>query len=937
MITRKSKIIFSAIALLVLAGAIGVGAYHVFAVATNQAGVGYGAIGMDSSFNVSVGSSSPAGIARFVVNASSGASTYTLKALSSTGASLFSVDNSGNVVTAGSLTAGSFVGNLSGTVTAGNISSGAFGANTGGGIYSFPSNIGISGDTTPAQTGLLSLGYSVTNGYAWIQSFNSKPLTLNPVGNNVGIGTTNPTTALAVVGNVSSTGLCLSGVCNTTWPTSGVSSIFGRTGAVTAASGDYTVAQVTGAAPLASPTFTGSVTIVNGSLGVGMSSVPNGQMSIAGSNTTGVGPALWLYNTTGASNVGAAAEIAFSTDGSTDNTPNASIMVVQNGISGGSADTVFDNWNGGTNVETMRIRSNGNVGIGTTAPAQKLSVAGTIQSTSGGIMFPDGTTQTTAASGSTVVTAGNVSAGTFGSNTGGGNYAFSGNVGIGATTASVKLVVSGAANASSPTLGSAAVGESALLSNNGLYGLYSGVSNDGDVWMQAQRNDAGTSVYNILLNPNGGNVGIGTTGPSGKLDVYADNIASATAGDITLEHPTSGGASSIIFPSRSNYGSDYGFITYYDENTTYAYWGTSAENSALVIGSQNDGMNSVSDVVALQGDAADVIGTAAYPSTMIVNAANNVGIGTTAPGQKLDVAGGYIRSDTGYCIGGSCITGWPSGAVTSVFGRSGAVVAASGDYSVAQVTGAAPLASPSFTGTLALPATYGGASFTDGGGDAASYSADTIELSSWQGLGMYNPTSGGAYTNQISGFYDFRNGFWDTKAYPRVNGTAINSIFAPLANPTFTGNLTVAGNLSVGNKITATTFDPVYTIGGTNYATYLPGMTGVKEETAGTLDLQRNSDGSYSSTINFASEPTGGDLWLFAKATDMPGAMSQLVVSLTPSFSGNVWYEKNAALGTLTIHGSAAGEVSYNLTAPRFDASQWTNIGDPNAKGLLVK
>ena len=38
----------------------------------------------------------------------------------------------------------------------------------------------------------------------------------------------------------------------------GVSSAFGRTGAVVATSGDYTVAQVTGAAPLASPTFTGT-------------------------------------------------------------------------------------------------------------------------------------------------------------------------------------------------------------------------------------------------------------------------------------------------------------------------------------------------------------------------------------------------------------------------------------------------------------------------------------------------------------------------------------------------------------------------------------------------------------------------------------------------------------------------------------------------------
>ncbi|HYW37161.1 MAG TPA: hypothetical protein VE957_03530, partial [Terriglobales bacterium] len=50
--------------------------------------------------------------------------------------------------------------------------------------------------------------------------------------------------------------------------------------------------------------------------------------------------------------------------------------------------------------------------------------------------------------------------------------------------------------------------------------------------------------------------------------------------------------------------------------------------------------------------------------------------------------------------GASCM---PAGAVASVFGRTGAVVAASGDYSVSQITGAAPLASPTFTGTPVAP------------------------------------------------------------------------------------------------------------------------------------------------------------------------------------------------------------------------------------------
>ena len=45
-----------------------------------------------------------------------------------------------------------------------------------------------------------------------------------------------------------------------------------------------------------------------------------------------------------------------------------------------------------------------------------------------------------------------------------------------------------------------------------------------------------------------------------------------------------------------------------------------------------------------------------------------------------------------------------SAAVDSVFGRIGAVVAASGDYTAAQVTGAATLASPTFTGTVTVPA-----------------------------------------------------------------------------------------------------------------------------------------------------------------------------------------------------------------------------------------
>ena len=42
-----------------------------------------------------------------------------------------------------------------------------------------------------------------------------------------------------------------------------------------------------------------------------------------------------------------------------------------------------------------------------------------------------------------------------------------------------------------------------------------------------------------------------------------------------------------------------------------------------------------------------------------------LGIGTASAGMALDVVGGSIRSDTGFCIAASCITSWPKGVTAS--------------------------------------------------------------------------------------------------------------------------------------------------------------------------------------------------------------------------------------------------------------------------------
>ena len=98
-----------------------------------------------------------------------------------------------------------------------------------------------------------------------------------------------------------------------------------------------------------------------------------------------------------------------------------------------------------------------------------------------------------------------------------------------------------------------------------------------------------------------------------------------------------------------------------------------------------------------------------------------------------------------------------SGAVTSVFGRTGAVAATSGDYTVSQVTGAAPIASPTFTGTVTVPtgltgllmATSGvvsaatsGTDYAPAAGDSSIVTVGTIATGTWAGTTIA-PAHGG--------------------------------------------------------------------------------------------------------------------------------------------------------------------------------------------------
>jgi hypothetical protein len=79
-------------------------------------------------------------------------------------------------------------------------------------------------------------------------------------------------------------------------------------------------------------------------------------------------------------------------------------------------------------------------------------------------------------------------------------------------------------------------------------------------------------------------------------------------------------------------------------------------------------------------------------------------ITSMSPGDvRVEASGAIFLYGTDLQFNDGPVGSGGGGAVASVFGRTGVVVATTGDYSVGQITGAAPLASPTFTGTVTVP------------------------------------------------------------------------------------------------------------------------------------------------------------------------------------------------------------------------------------------
>jgi hypothetical protein len=263
----------------------------------------------------------------------------------------------------------------------------------------------------------------------------------------------------------------------------------------------------------------------------------------------------------------------------------------------------------------LTVKSSGNVGIGTSSPSHNLHLYGAgdriikIENTGTYLMYV-GLLSNEGYIGSTNATP----LGFYTNNVNRIYINTSGNVGIGTTSPASRFQSNNVStyNSSTPTgaiLASNLAGGNAVI-DIGVDATYLG-------YIQS-RNILNTTPYNLLLNPIGGNVGIGTTTTGSKLHVLLNgNTSGGPTGNVASFQNSSPGNNAYISLFGA-YNAEAGII-FTDESEQYK---------------GKIGYNNISEYMYFQTDGSEKVR---------ITAAGNVGIGTTSPVSKLTVTNGNIE------------------------------------------------------------------------------------------------------------------------------------------------------------------------------------------------------------------------------------------------------------------------------------------------------
>lgn len=214
--------------------------------------------------------------------------------------------------------------------------------------------------------------------------------------------------------------------------------------------------------------------------------------------------------------------------------------------------------------------------------------------------------------------------------------------GIGTTTPVNKLEVV-STSADPATSGSSANGNLRLGPSSGVHVLDFGLSSTSTyAWLQARSKSAYGTTYNIAINPNGGNVGIGTNNPTAKLNIVGGGIRifngfpnnsttrpvlnTLNIGNYEIRGVGGGGGATQAD------GSDDGFLR------LSAGGGTSTSTQSSI---DLTGYSNVADMLN------NIVMRTAGTERLRIDNVGNVGIGTSSPTVKLQVSGDIIANSIG--------------------------------------------------------------------------------------------------------------------------------------------------------------------------------------------------------------------------------------------------------------------------------------------------
>jgi hypothetical protein len=511
----------------------------------------------------------------------------------------------------------------------------------------------------------------------------SSRMYINSTG-NVGIGTQTPNAKLDVNGNTIITGsLTVTGgitgsITSASYATQALSASFALTASYALNAGD---SVWTGSG--------GNIYYNGGNVGIGTTS-PASKLQIGSVGSTGYlvnnGLAFGDGTRAGALNVGSSGTILYSSTNlifSPDTTeavritsagnvgigttsPSAKLQVKGSGTTSSTTALLVQNAN---TSASLAVLDDGNVGIGTTNPDYKLDVIGNAR-------IGQNSNSNTAAS--LQITAGGseynsfIDFGFFGtfdaslwnigrkgsdgsfyiSNYGSGyeanglTIATTGNVGIGTTTPVSRLQSNNVSTYDSATP-SGAIVASNLSSGNAVLDI--GVDSTSLGYIQS-RNITSTTAYNLLLNPIGGNIGIGTTNPGAKLEV-----ASPSSGTTMLVGRANGNSSIKALPSEGGYLAldSSGIATIINHYSSDNVWLATGGGNVLVgTVSSNGSKLQVKGSGATSATTALRVENSNASASMVVLDNGNVGIGTTSPVSRLEVVNASspyqisLKSDT---------------------------------------------------------------------------------------------------------------------------------------------------------------------------------------------------------------------------------------------------------------------------------------------------